>query len=326
MEHLEYSEGDDKQIQFGSNQISKSDGEDGSLDLSLQPCEYTIEHILGQGMFGEVFKAVGKDGHSVAMKRLAKNGERFNWKLINAEVEAGRRLKGNKNVATMVSCFETVNNVYLVFEFVEGIDLFSVMEDRDFRPLEEKDTRQLFKQLVDSLVFCHNKAVAHRDIKLDNVIVDTTGQVKLIDFGLAHLDNNDCSTFVGSPEYVAPEVIKRIPYSGFKADVFSLGMVLFCLLFGQFPFIPEERFEAMANGDPHPSLQWPIRPQLSKTSVSKSAKDLIKRMLEVDPQKRITMEEVAKHRWLHIGEPASKAIPEPTRSLTPSLPEGINVC
>jgi len=146
------------------------------------------------------------------------------------------------------------------------------------------------------------KKVAHRDIKLDNILLDSKGNTKIIDFGLASMDEDEvhgCRNFVGSPEYVAPEIIQRKPYSGYKADVYSLGMVLYCMLFGQFPFIPEKRFESILNGEEHPVLEWPDQLLKFPTfSVSKTARDLLSQMLEVDPSKRISMEQLSKHNWL----------------------------
>jgi len=286
-------------------------------EQTLPSCDYTIERSLGKGVFGEVFLASNSKGHEVALKRLPKNNPKFDWKLVNREVEVGRRLQSHDGVCRMESYFETVSNVYVVFEYIDGSDLYTFMEKTDFKPLEDVKVKQIFSQIVDSLIYCHKNRVAHRDIKLDNVLVDSHGKTKLIDFGLASMDeegNRGCANFVGSPEYVAPEIIKRLPYSGFKADVYSLGMVLYCLTFGQFPFIPEQRFEAVINGQEHPKLIWPDRNPSFPNAISKSLKDLIEKMLEVDPDIRPSMEEVANHPWLknEIEQPSILISPQTT--------------
>jgi len=270
---------------------------------SYTACEYTIDKSLGKGVFGEVFQATAADGHLVALKRLPKNGLKFDLNLVNREADVGKRLQGNSGIARLETSFETVSNVYLVFEYVDGADLFKLMEDRNFRPLPEIEVKNLTRQIVDSLIFVHSQKVAHRDIKLDNILLDSKGNTRIVDFGLASMDEDEdkgCRSFVGSPEYVAPEIIQRKPYSGYKADVYSLGMVLYCMLFGQFPFIPEKRFESVINGEEHPPLEWPDHLLKFPTFfVSKTAKDMLSEMLEVDPEKRISMEQLANHRWLH---------------------------
>lgn len=284
--------------------------------------KYVIEKSLGKGVFGEVLLASSiKESKKAALKRIPKDGPKFNWNLVKVEVEAGKRVSGHKHIAKLEEYFETINNIYLVFDYVEGIDLFGLMESRDFFPLEEKETRRLMKQITDSLIFCHNQGVAHRDVKLDNIIVDWSGNTKLIDFGLASIDEETCSDFVGSPEYVAPEIIQQVPHSGYLADVYSLGMVFYCLLFGQFPFVPEYRLQLVSMGLEHPPIEWPDRSANFPTFVSKSAKDLLSKMLEVDPSKRISMHEVVKHKWFSEDQEApSFDIPQII------VPEGINAC
>jgi len=102
-------------------------------------------------------------------------------------------------------------------------------------------------------------------------------------------------------------------------------MVLYCLAFGQFPFIPEQRFEALLNGQEHPKLIWPDRIPSFPNAISKTLKDLVEKMIEVDPDARITMEEVADHPWL-VGE-KNETQPTPTQmhSLS-SIQDSINVC
>lgn len=296
-----------------------------TTDPILPPCDYTIERTLGKGVFGEVFLATNSKGDQVALKRLPKSNPKFDWKLVHREVEVGRRLQHHEGIVKMVSYFETMSNIYLVFEYVDGSDLFTYMEERDFKPLNEREVKQYFRQLVDSLLYCHKNGVAHRDVKLDNIIMDVNGRTKLLDFGLASMDeegDHGCSNFVGSPEYVAPEIIRRIPYSGYKADVYSLGMVLYCLSFGQFPFIPEQRFEALTNGCPHPKLEWPDRLPNFPFSVSKALKDLIANMIDVNPHTRISMQEVANHAWLTGKDVANASDVCPMSSIQ----DGINVC
>jgi len=131
---------------------------DNSLgNNSLTACEYTIDKSLGKGVFGEVFQATAADGHLVALKRLPKNGIKFDLNLVNREADVGKRLQGHEGIAKLETCFETVSNVYLVFDYVDGADLFKLMEDRNFRPLPEIEAKNFCHQLVNSLLFIHSK-------------------------------------------------------------------------------------------------------------------------------------------------------------------------
>jgi len=191
-----------------------------------------------------------------------------------------------------------------------------------FGPLERK-TKAIVHQWAKALLHCHKNGISHRDVKLDNCLIDKEGKTKLIDFGLASMDEKgegSCLNFVGSPEYVAPEIIRSKPYSGTKADVYSLGVSLYCLLFGQYPFFPEQRFELLRAGKEHPPIEWPDSSPLFLRSVGASAKNLISKMFEPDPEKRISMEEVVNDRWFE--EKTQKSVPLGSLG---SLRE-INVC
>jgi len=169
--------------------------------------------------------------------------------------------------------------------------------------LPEILVKNICKQLVESLLYCHAEGVVHRDIKLENVLIDNGHTLTLIDFGLCDFtDATDkkCHSFVGSPEYAAPEILLEQPYSGFKSDVWSCGIVLYALLFGEFPFSWASQQKFVLTGH-FPTIQWPrhTRQQL----VDDSVKELILKMLEVDPKKRLTLQEVASHKWLSTSSP-----------------------
>jgi len=282
-------------------------------------CSYSVQKTVGRGVFGEVLKGAAPDGRLVALKRLPKKGERFDWKLVSLEVDVGKRLENGKGIPRLEDVFESLENVYLVFEFVDGPDLFSVMEARNFVPLPEREARNIFKSILESILYCHSKRVAHRDIKLDNILIHPDGKARLIDFGLATIDEDRTTTsFVGSPEYCAPEIIQRVPYSGYKADVYSLGMVLYCIIFGRFPYIPDQRMQLINSGMDLPRFIWPDALPGFANMVSAPLKELLGRMLEVDPDVRISMQEVSNHRWV-VGK-----VKPPTDTFH-LIPEGINV-
>ena len=171
------------------------------------------------------------------------------------------------------------------------------MQDGGMKPMKEKDARKIFAQLAQAIKYIHNNKVIHMDIKLDNIMYDnTTGRATLIDFGLCDFiteENGDMITRrVGSQEYSAPELLEKSekPFSGKKADVWCLGMVLYALLSCNFPFSPKKRKEMIRNGC-HPELKF-------KFKLSDKGKDLIKKMLTVNPEERFTIEQVLAHPWM----------------------------
>jgi len=175
---------------------------------------------------------------------------------------------------------------------LRGVDLHTMMTRRKFDPLQEEEIRQIMKQVTVAVLYCHQQGICHRDLKWENLFLTKDGTIKLIDFGLASdviLPNEMCYDFVGSEKFAAPEVLARKVYSGFKADVYSCGKILFGLIFGTLEI---DRLDSS-------TIVWPDRtnPNFSNF-VSRTVKDLMSMMLEVDPCKRISLEEVCQHRWL----------------------------
>jgi len=268
--------------------------------VMLKPCDYTITHKLGSGFFGEVFAAVDvNSGEHVALKKINKRRNHFDVRIVAREIFAGNQLK-HSGICSYKGYFETENNFYLVLELINGVDLHGYMEERDFRPLREGEVKSIMRQLVDILLFCHKQGSCHRDIKWENILLQQDGTVKLIDFGLCvHAKPTDlCHDWVGSPNFVAPEVnaakIEKMPYSPFKADVFSLGVVFYGLMFGSLSI------ESVPEGD-FTTIQWPDKTKSCFPNfVSRAAKDLMAQMLNPDYCSRVSLEEIIGHRWLSL--------------------------
>jgi len=296
--------------------IRRTITQDGDIDLHMSPItngpvdvasagsfipkEFSLRSRLGRGEFGEVFLSVSESGKQVVMKRIPKKSHNFKWEYIRREHKAGVILDNHDTIVPCITVFETSNNVYLVFPYFESKDLISWLEDRNFWPLEDKHARKIFLQIATAVSICHRNGIGHRDIKLDNVLVNKAGKIKLIDFGLCTIEDDSKQVHtdrVGSADYVAPEVLMNRPYNSFKADIFSMGVVLYCLLFGKFPFNPEERLEDIRKGI-ITSFSLDDKEKLF-TSLSKEAKELLSMMLEPEPEKRISMEGILTHKWLN---------------------------
>jgi serine/threonine protein kinase len=263
-----------------------------STDVSsnFSESDFTIIKTIGRGMIGKILLATKKDdGKTVVLKKMRKTDEKFDRKKVMKEVSAGNILEHN-NIIQLLGTMETSDHFYLILEYVEGYDLFTFMKRRNFRVLSEQQAARIVFQLAGALIYSHSKGIIHRDIKLDNVLVDANGNVKLIDFGLCEIvatPNTLLQGWVGSLEYAAPEILLRTPYSGPKVDVWSLGVLFYSLLYGEFPFFAEDFLRTGC----HPPIEWPDE-QLKTPPTSCGVKTLLKKMLESNPRKRISMHDV----------------------------------
>ncbi len=132
--------------------------------------------------------------------------------------------------------FENSKNFFIVMEYASNGDLLSYV--KDIGPLTEQKGRVIFRQVVEGIKHCHLKNVLHRDIKLDNILLDGEFSVKICDFGVSRFikKGNYIREQCGTPAYIAPEIIKDKGYEGFSADLWSLGVLLYVMISGTFPF------------------------------------------------------------------------------------------
>lgn len=192
-----------------------------------------------------------------------------------------QHLTHHKNVVKLYDSFETSGHLCFVMEICAGGDLLSFVRRR--KKLDETMAKFLFKQVALGLAYCHRNLVLHRDIKLENLLLDDEGFVKICDFGVSQLlaDANDkVKDQCGTPAYMAPEVFSCAKeFSGQQADVWSLGICLFAMLCGQVPFkgrsITELR-DSIVSG----KLMYPAE---EKNKLSREARHLIKIMLRKNP-------------------------------------------
>jgi len=258
--------------------------------------KYLLEEKIGKGAFSEVYSARDSKGKKVAIKKIFFSTDTNAVTYRMREIEANLRMKEKcpKGVTKLLDYYEWNGNLCLVFEFIEGKELFYFMQERDFKPLSERKARNLFSQMVGTVLRCHQRKVFHRDIKLDNFILTKKEKIKLIDFGLCTTESKGSTEFVGSIDFGDSEILAQRSYKPDKADVFSLGTVLFVLLFGIMPFDSIERLKFLQGKIPaHPKLQFP-----STSKVSDEALDLIIKMLQVEPCNRIELQAVLHHKWM----------------------------
>ncbi|PWY90519.1 Pkinase-domain-containing protein [Aspergillus sclerotioniger CBS 115572] len=197
------------------------------------------------------------------------------------------KLIEHPNVINLYDVWENRGELYLVLEFVEGGELFDYVSRN--APLREEEAVRIFRQIIAGLGYCHRFNICHRDLKPENILLDRQCNVKLADFGMAALQptNRWLDTSCGSPHYAAPEVIEGKTYLGDKADIWSCGIILHALLTGFLPF---------DGGDLQCTLNLVRRGAFEiPKGISREAANLIIRILEKNPDRRISMKEI----WTH---------------------------
>jgi serine/threonine protein kinase len=181
-------------------------------------------------------------------------------------------------------------------EYVEGGELLEYIGKRGI--LEEIEVVHLFRQIIAALVYCHRLYIHHRDLKPENILLDKQSfQIKLVDFGMAALQplGSKLTTPCGSPHYAAPEVIKTTSYDGAKADIWSCGVILYVMLTGSPPFNYSDE-----QADLNYLFRCIARAEYTMPeNLSIEAQDLIRRILVPDPRRRISIEEIWDHPFLH---------------------------
>ena len=255
---------------------------------------YIIGAQIGSGAFGKVVLGTHiLTNEPVAIKildklLLAETPEDLH--LVNKEISILKIVK-HKNIAQLYEILETPKNIYIIMEYCEGKDLmdYIILKTR----LSEVEGLKIFQQLINVLEYLHNQNITHRDIKIDNMLLDSQHNLKLVDFGLStkytddELLNQPCGTVV----YAAPEVLEGKDYHGMLADVWSSGIVLFSMIAGYLPFCEHDDEVNKAN-----ILKGDIEiPQF----FSAPLKDLLGHMLDMDPMTRYTLGEIKEHMWFN---------------------------
>jgi len=168
-------------------------------------------------------------------------------------------------------------------EYVDSGELLEYLYKK--KKLDENESRHFFKQLVSAIKYCHQLGIIHRDLKLENVLIDKLGNIKVIDFGLGDFSEvgKKETLLCGTQDYMPPEILQNIEYDGFLVDVWCLGIILFALNCGSLPFACEA--DAI-KGSFEMNSSW-----------SKELQDLLKKMLEPNPKNRFTMDDVLNHTW-----------------------------
>jgi len=253
---------------------------------------FEIGRPLGKGKFGRVYLARERSsGFICALKVLHKNEIKHGGveRQVRREIEIQSNLR-HPNVLQLYGHFHDSKRIFLILEYAGKGELFKHLQRESRFP--EWKAAQYIAQMAAALKYLHKKHVMHRDIKPENILVGIHGELKIADFGWSvHAPNNRRKTMCGTLDYLPPEMIKPggDNYYNEKVDIWSLGVLMYEFLVGEAPF----------EDTPVMTQRRIARCEMTVPNfVSPEAKDLIKRLLVLDPEKRILLEQVQKHPWI----------------------------
>ncbi|XP_051467858.1 serine/threonine-protein kinase DCLK3 [Apus apus] len=294
----------------GERRVSKEDNKAQGLESTSRRYaiknrtdvekHYEIGRTIGDGNFAVVKECRHCDSKQIyAMKIVDKSKLKGKEDMMESEILIIRSLS-HPNIVSLIEVYETEAEIYLILEYVPGGDLFdAIIESVKFT---EHDAAVMITDLCEALVYIHSKNIVHRDLKPENLLVqhnaDKSTTLKLADFGLAKQVTKPIFTVCGTPTYVAPEILAEKGY-GLEVDMWAAGVILYILLCGFPPFRSQERdqeelFKIIQLG--HYEFLSPYW-----DNISAAAKDLITRLLIVDPQKRYTARQVLQHPWIRTA-------------------------
>ncbi|XP_017100258.2 uncharacterized protein Nuak isoform X2 [Drosophila bipectinata] len=259
---------------------------------------FDIIKKLGQGTYGKVQLGINKEtGQEVAIKTIKKCKIEAEADLvrIRREVQIMSSVQ-HPNIIHIYEVFENREKMVLVMEFAAGGELYDYLSER--KVLSEEEARRIFRQVATAVYYCHKHKICHRDLKLENILLDEKGNAKIADFGLSNVFDAGrlLATFCGSPLYASPEIVEGTPYQGPEVDCWSLGVLLYTLVYGSMPF-DGSNFKRLVKQISQGDYYEPRKPSRAST--------LIREMLTVCPRKRATIEQICSHWWVNENDNVS---------------------
>ena len=266
-----------------------------SMEKILSEINFKLGKKLGEGMFSTVKIATHSlTKEQVAIKILEKTriSKIEDKERINREIAVLKKVN-HFNIIKLYAVIETKIIIYLIQEYIEGKEFMEYLNKKG--KLSETDACKYFHQIISGLEYLHQCGIAHRDFKPENILLTNNNQViKIIDFGLSNIYKKGelLKTACGSPCYAPPEMIKEENYNGALTDIWSSGIILYLMLCGKLPFYDDDNqilYDKILAG------KYEVPKHLSK-----DAKDILSKILEVDPKKRINFESIKSHPWFSL--------------------------
>ena len=256
--------------------------------------QFILGEEIGKGTFGVVRIATHIiTGEKVAVKMFDKDkisSDESEKKRLEKEIKIIKVIR-HRNIVQLYNVFQTSSTIFIVMEHIHGKELFEIIVKK--KKLSELESLFYFQQLISGIEYLGKIGIAHRDLKPENLLIDSKKVLKIADFGLSNIykKNELLSTPCGSPSYAAPEMLSGNKYNGLNADIWSCGIILYTMLCGRLPFEDkdnEKLYEKIKQGSF-------IVPEF----LSENCKDFIKKILNVDPNKRYNITQIKKHPWFN---------------------------
>jgi tRNA A-37 threonylcarbamoyl transferase component Bud32 len=261
--------------------------------------KYEIGHTLGKGAYAIVKvcrNKITKEKYAMKIYEKSKLNDGSKKKCVYREIEILKRIN-HINIAKLYDVIITDKQILILQELVHGISLreYYNNEIRNQKGISEHKSnifKKIFRQIFDAMNYIHKKNMAHRDIKLENILMTNNYEIKIIDFGFGMYNpqNKLQNFFCGTPNYMPPEIAFKKPYIGYKADLWSLGVLVYKIFCADFPFKgknEKELYKSIEKG----KFKFP-------KYTTDYARKIILNMIVLNPNKRMTCEEVLKSDWL----------------------------
>lgn len=266
-----------------------------------------VGKVINSGRYSTVYKSIADPNSAIKVlpKKRHDVADRINIQNINNEIMSLRTLQGCKHIIGLHDVFQDEDNVYIVQELCKRGTLENMLQAKQQRSLSERHIKRLIKRLLLAVSDCHEHNVYHGDIKPANIGFVQLFDSRLIDFGNSQESRHPYSGMYevkGTPWYVAPEVIEG--NYGYNADIWAVGIVLYGLMFGCHPFYNSNAHTIMSPTDMHTiitgqTLRGCMEFAGASAAFSKGAKDLVVKLLDVNPSTRLTAHEAIKHPTLN---------------------------
>lgn len=279
--------------------------------------KYDIKALIGRGSFSRVVRVEHKASKQPYAIKMIETKYREGREVCESELNVLRRVR-HTNIIQLIEVFETQERVYMVMELATGGELFDRIITKG--SFTERDATHVLQMVLEGVKYLHTLGITHRDLKPENLLYyhpGTDSKIMITDFGLASArkKGDDClmKTTCGTPEYIAPEILVRKPYTN-SVDMWALGVISYILLSGTMPFEDDNRtrlYRQILKGKySYSGEPWP--------SVSNLAKDFIDRLLMVEPSERMTASQALKHPWV-VSMAASSSMKNLHRSISQNL-------
>ncbi|ENH69631.1 Protein kinase kin1 [Fusarium oxysporum f. sp. cubense race 1] len=299
--------------------------------IPTQSGKWMLGKTIGAGSMGKVKLARKEDGSEQVACKIIPRGSTDDGHQSRADKERADQSKeirtareaaistllNHPHICALHDVVRTNHHWYMLFEYVNGGQMLDYIISHG--KLKEKQARKFSRQIASALDYLHRNSIVHRDLKIENILISKTGDIKIIDFGLSNLfaPRGHLKTFCGSLYFAAPELLQARAYTGPEVDVWSFGIVLYVLVCGKVPFDDQSM----------PALHAKIKRGLVDYPawLSSECKHLLSRMLVTDPKQRATMQEVMTHPWMAKGfnGPPDNYLPVREPLTTPLEPEVI---